>query len=312
MMINKFLYIACLLVLWGNANAQQDPLYTHYVYNENMFNPAYAGSREMFSINTLFRAQWVSFEGAPTTVTMGASSPFKKDKIALGGTFFYDQIGATNKIGLNIQYAYRLNITEKSKISLGIQAGFVAQKVKRSELDAFNEGDPTYTGLDASQIMPNFGAGVYIYSDRYAVGLSVPHILNNEMLNKNIVNVNNHYFLTASTIFDAGSTLKIKPSMILKVVKGSPVQGEITANFIIKEAFWLGMGYRTDNAGTFTAMYNLVKNKEEKYTNVRIGYGYDVEWKQLRQNSKGSHEIFLSYEFKKRSYGDIYLSPRYF
>lgn len=311
-MFKKFIYMVLLLFIGSKAGAQQDPLYTHYVYNENLFNPAYAGSREMFSINSLFRAQWVSFEGAPTTVTLGASAPLKKDKIALGGAFFYDQIGATNRIGLNMQYAYRLNIAEKSKISLGIQAGFIAQKIKRSELDAYNEGDPTYTGLDASQIMPNFGAGVYVYSDRYAVGLSVPHILNNEMLNKKIVNVNNHYFLTASTIFDAGSAMKIKPSMIVKLVKGSPIQGELTANFIIKDAFWLGMGYRTDNAGTFTAMYNLVKNKEEKLTNVRIGYGYDLEWKQLRQNSKGSHEIFLSYEFKKRSFGEIYLSPRYF
>ena len=59
------------------------------------------------------------------------------------------------------------------------------------------------------QFMPNFGAGIYIYSPKYAIGFSVPHILNNEMVNKEIINLNNHYLFTAATIFNAGSSLKI-------------------------------------------------------------------------------------------------------
>lgn len=311
-MLRKFFLLISIFVMAKYSWGQQDPQYTHYIYNENQFNPAYAGSRELLSTNMLFRTQWVGFDGAPTTFSFGANAPFKKDKIAMGGTFFYDKIGAQNRIGLNLQYAYRLSVGKASKISFGLQGGFVAQKTNLSILDAANEGDPTYLNLTSMQFMPNFGAGIYIYSPKYAIGFSVPHILNNEMVDKNIINLNNHYLFTAATIFNAGNSIKIKPTLLAKFVKGGPVQGEINANIIIKDAVWLGAGYRTDNAGLFTIQYNFVKDKETNYTNFRIGYGYDLEWKQLRQNSGGSHEIYLSYEFKKKKIDDIYLSPRYF
>ena len=311
-MFKKIFVFISVSILVLSAKAQQDPQYTHYIFNENQFNPAYTGSRELLSTNMLFRTQWVGFEGAPTTFTFGANAPLKKDKIALGGTFYYDKIGAQNRISMNLQYAYRISVGKQSKISLGVQGGFVAQKTNLSILDAANEGDPIYLNLKPMQFMPNFGAGIYIYSPKYAIGFSAPHILNNEMVNKEIINLNNHYLFTAATIFNAGSSLKIKPTLLAKFVKGSPIQGELNANLIIKDAVWLGFGYRTDNAGLFTAQYNLIKDKEQKYTNLRIGYGYDLEWKQLRQNSGGSHEIFLSYEFKKKKLDDTYLSPRYF
>ena len=41
------------LALWlvsSESNAQQDPQYTHYMYNTLSVNPAYAGQRETLSV----------------------------------------------------------------------------------------------------------------------------------------------------------------------------------------------------------------------------------------------------------------------
>ncbi|MBY8963663.1 type IX secretion system membrane protein PorP/SprF, partial [Flavobacterium sp. D11R37] len=65
----KKLYFAAILALLSLAEstAQQDPHYTQYMYNMNVINPAYAGSKENLAFGLLYRAQWVDVEGAPTT-----------------------------------------------------------------------------------------------------------------------------------------------------------------------------------------------------------------------------------------------------
>ena len=48
--------------------AQQDALFTQYMYTKLEFNPAYAGSHDGLSLDLLGRFQWVGIEGAPQTL----------------------------------------------------------------------------------------------------------------------------------------------------------------------------------------------------------------------------------------------------
>ncbi|MBP8879190.1 MAG: type IX secretion system membrane protein PorP/SprF, partial [Flavobacteriales bacterium] len=65
--------ITLFVVLVGFAlrsTAQQDPLYSQYMFNTLAFNPAYARSADVFTVMALARHQWVGLEEAPARQTI--------------------------------------------------------------------------------------------------------------------------------------------------------------------------------------------------------------------------------------------------
>src|ERR1017187_5133108 len=104
-------------------NAQQAPMYTHYMYNTLVVNPAYAGSRDALTVTALDRSQWVDFKGAPVTQTLTIQAPLPDQHFAVGFSLLNDAIGPTNNTSLFGDFAYRMQLTEKSKLALGLSAG---------------------------------------------------------------------------------------------------------------------------------------------------------------------------------------------
>jgi type IX secretion system PorP/SprF family membrane protein len=100
-----------------SIHAQQLPMFTHYMNNTLMVNPAYAGSRDALTITTLHRSQWVDFKGAPITQTLSMHSPLRNEHIGVGLSILNDKIGPTNNTSIFVDYAYIMKLTEKSKLS---------------------------------------------------------------------------------------------------------------------------------------------------------------------------------------------------
>ena len=71
----KNLLTALFILLATTLFAQQDALFSQYMFNKLAVNPGYAGSREILSTDLLYRYQWVNIEGAPKTISASIHSP---------------------------------------------------------------------------------------------------------------------------------------------------------------------------------------------------------------------------------------------
>ena len=71
-MIKKiFLFFYSFFLSLGRF-AQQDAMFSHYMFNLQSINPAYVGSREVLNVMTVHRSQWLGFKGSPIKISFRA------------------------------------------------------------------------------------------------------------------------------------------------------------------------------------------------------------------------------------------------
>ncbi len=296
-----------ILGLVNPASAQQDPMYSMYMFNGMAVNPAYAGSREKPVITAIYRHQWTGLEGAPRTAVLSGHAPLLNDKIGIGLTLMNDNIGVFNTLTLMGSYAYRVKAGESGKLCFGLNVEVNNFRAKFSDLALTDTNDEVFKGDRTNIFSPNFGAGLYYYTEKFYAGAAVPHFLNmslTEHLSAEgtdmVARQWKHYFFTTGVVINVNNNVKFKPSVLFKYVKNAPFQADINAAFLFKEALWIGASYRTGDAVSGMIEYNFSKG-------IRIGYSYDFTTTELNNYSSGTHEIMVSYEFQKKQ---TYLTPR--
>lgn len=314
-MIKQYSIVILLVTLFGfgfGANAQQDPQYTQYMYNTQVVNPAYAGSRGSLDFAALYRSQWVGLEGAPKTGTFTVNSPIGvAENMGLGLSIVSEELGPARESNINIDYSYSINVSETYKLAFGLKAGIDVLDVDFTLLNVFNEGDVFENNID-NRLQPQIGAGVYYYSDRFYAGLSVPNFLNSKHFDESEIGPTSaqtiaaerlHYFFITGYVFDLNDNLKFKPALLSKLVSGSPLQVDISANFLINEKFTLGGAYRWDAA--FSGMVGFQATE-----GLFLGMAYDRETTDLQQFNDGSWEFFIRFEIFNKP--DRIYTPRFF
>ncbi len=305
-----FLLLA--MVAMGTVKAQQDAQYTQYMYNTISVNPAYAGSRGHFSIAALHRSQWVGLDGAPTTQTLNLHTPLGYRGVGLGVSIVNDKIGPTSETYFDVDFSYTLQLTTDARLSFGIKGGVHLLDVRFSELnqDILNPSgpDPTLQQNIDNRLSPNVGAGVYYHTDKFYAGLSVPRILETSHFEESSLSTAkeqmNFYFITGY-VFDLNTFLEFKPALLTKVVKGAPLQVDVSANFRLNDKFVLGAAYRWDAAVSALAGFHVTNE-------LYIGMAYDREITELGRAvfNDGSFEVILRYDFA-RIVNNL-KSPRFF
>jgi len=303
-MRTKILIFALMLTCYSGF-AQQDAQYTQYMYNTININPAYAGSRGVMSVFGLHRTQWVGLDGAPTTNTFSLNTPIGNSNLGVGFSLVNDRIGPTSDNTISADISYTIPMNEVYKLSFGVKASGNIFNLDTDKLDPSNPIDPNLQNFN-NEFSPNFGAGVYLHSDKLYLGLSVPNFLQDSKYNDNEVAVfqerMNFYFI-GGYVFDVSQSIKFKPAVLTKMVAGSPLQVDASANFLFFDKFMLGGAYRWDAAVSALAGFQVTDG-------LFIGYSYDMETTQLRRYNSGSHEVFLRFElFNKVS---KMVSPRFF
>ncbi len=298
-----------MLMLAGiSSYGQQDPMFTQYMNNPILINPAYAGSFGHLNFNGIFRKQWVGLDWQPTTTSLSVASPFLEYKVGVGFTFLHDDIGPLSQTGVYLDYAYHIDYGPQSRLSLGMKVGFnYYQKDLRSlithEYDSWVANAPL-----SSKFLFNTGVGAYYYNEHFFVGASIPKLFRNTFSNEEITyeivgREERHLFLTAGSIFDVSAIMKFKPTAMFRMVNGSPFSIEATGTVILYERLWAGLSYRFGDA---IGAHLRVEVQE----GLQIGYSYDYNNSRLNQYNMGTHEIFFSYTIVPR--GQRILSPRYF
>jgi len=294
-----------------SVSAQQDPEYTHYMYNMSVVNPAYAtGVPAMMNFGGLYRTQWVGAYGAPKTFTFFGHTAIT-DKIEAGISFVSDDIGDGAKKENNVyaDFAYVLKLSNKDKLSLGLKAGFSSMQ---SNFNGFRFTDPQTDYAFSENInatKPNIGVGAYYFRDNLYIGLSVPNLLKSKYIEeKSGVNAFGseeiHTFLTAGYVFQLNDMLKLKPAFMSKFVKGSPITLDVTANVLYNEKFEFGAAYRIDDS--VSALFNI-----NVTPTLRVGYAYDYTLTNFGQFNSGTHEIMLLFDLDLLGKG-FDKSPRFF
>ena len=268
--------------------AQQDPMFTHYMFNMSTVNPGSVGHTDYSSVMNVNRYQWVGFDGAPRTHTLNADIPIQKIHCGAGFTYVMDKVGPEKTNNFYIDYAYHLKVADNLKLGLGLKAGF---RVFSSSLtNLTNEADPEFASNINGKITPNFGVGAFLYNDKFYVGLSSPKILNHRYVNSVNGGEKRHYFLVSGYVLPIKTDLIFKPSVYIKYIEGAPVSFDITANFLLKNTVWFGVMYRRGDAIGFLTQLEL----NDRF---RFGYTYDLTLSKIRTVSKGTHEIMLAYQF---------------
>jgi len=307
--VKKYILLIFFIVAGKLVFAQYFPVYSQYIFNGMAINPAYTGSREVFSLSLLNRNQWVGMKGAPVTQAFSAHAPLKNERVALGFLLTNDKIGVTSNSALFFNYAYRI-FMPKGRLSLGLKAGVNLFNSNWQKITTFSSTtDPSFNQPSTQSFLPNFGVGAYYYSKRFFAGLSVPLMLSYRQKSQSdsyefyhdVKQYNVH--LTSGYLFDISEMFKFKPSFLLKYSLNSTWQLDLNGNMILfNDRIWLGASYRIKDA--------VAGIMELKITDqLNLGYAYDYSLGEISKFQNGSHEILLRYEF---TYKIKTPSPRYF
>jgi type IX secretion system PorP/SprF family membrane protein len=298
------IFTGVLLATAGSTTlrAQQDPMYTHYMYNTLSINPAYAGSRDALSILALGRFQWVGLDGAPMTQTFQVHSPIIGG-LAGGISLVNDKIGPTNSTQLYVDLAYHFNLGKNHRLGIGIKAGVDFFNNNLSTLITDQPNDPSFA-QNISRTLPNAGIGIYYHHTNAYFGFSIPRLIE-QSISDNAADQKRHYFLIAGGYIPCTRNFGLKPTALVKIVEGAPVQGDFTLEAMFMKKFSVGAMYRSlDGVGALLG-WNIRPN-------FRIGYSFDWPLTELsRSGQYGSHEIMLRYDLKFGRLAKI-VSPRYF
>ncbi|OIV40982.1 PorP/SprF family type IX secretion system membrane protein [Flavobacterium johnsoniae] len=296
------LMLNCLCV-----TAQQEAQFTQYMYNTSSINPAYAGSRGCLSALLMHRTQWVGLDGAPVSNTLAIHTPLGiSQKVGLGVSVLNDRLGPSENNVVSVDLSYSVTMSESYQLAFGIKGTADMFNVDFNKVKLFNPNDNLGRESIDNRFAANVGAGVYLYSDKTYVGLSVPYMLENKYYDNDVQYVASermHFHFMAGHVFDIGGETKFKPSLLTKVVKGAPLQVDLSANFLFFDKLTLGAAYRWSAAVSALAGFQISDS-------WLIGYAYDKDTTRLGNFNSGSHEVFLRYELFRKY--DKVVSPRFF
>lgn len=302
--------IVIAMTIGSSCRAQQQPMYTQYMFNALAINPAYAGAHESFEANALYRKQWVGINEAPQTQSFSLHSPLDRfrtrkrpgSKVSVGMMVFNDRIAITNQQGFFGVYAYRLLLPNRAILSMGVQAGVSQMQIKYSELGL---DDPSFLIGDVTEFVPNFGGGLFYATKRFYTGFSMPHMLQRRWDESGGETwVQPQWFFSTGYVIPMQAGMKFKPNLLVKSIKGNPVQLDVNCNLFLSDAVEAGISWRSFES--FAGMIRLAMNRS-----FTLGYAYDVPaGSDLSTQSNGSHEIMISYRQPLKKFRSV--NPRYF
>lgn len=291
--MRKWLTILIFMIGLADANGQQRPLQSLYMFDPLLINPAYAGTQVQLSATAIYRNQWVNLEGAPKTFTTTIHSGFLKSKMGLGLILGSDQIGVHSDVNVYGVYSYKIQLSRDMSLSMGIQGGFNYLESDYNKLNIKNLGDPNLTGT-TSKFNPNVGAGLFLRHKRFYAGFSAPYLINNKVVDlgtNTVVTQHRYYYVQAGTSRNLSANVTFIPSALLRIQESAPFSFDINATFVFYKVVGLGASYRLNEG--MVGLFEL-----QVTDSFHVGYAYDFTTSDLNRVSLGSHEIMINYRLR--------------
>ncbi|HBE43363.1 MAG TPA: hypothetical protein DDW27_19615 [Bacteroidales bacterium] len=321
MIADRFSTILLLFILiQGTSHGQPDsdsaritpgyPVYSQYLHNGLMINPAYAGSRDALSAVVSYRMQWMGIPDAPRMESVSLHSPMKNDKVALGLKAKFMQYGVTRSQSIYAVYAYHIRLA-RGRLSFGLNAGADLSDTDYTGIQGITRPDPAFPDYDKSYVFPNAGAGIYYFTEKFFAGLTVPSFLFYRNTGNGNVQAGHSFseydfIISAGALISFSSEFRFKPSVLIdySMNKTNHVnQFDLNGNFIFSDLIWVGGSWRTTEQ---VAVGHLQLQINQQ---LMLGLSYDYPVGRMNSFSKGSSEFILRYEFGSRVSA---ANPRYF
>ncbi|NSW45208.1 MAG: type IX secretion system membrane protein PorP/SprF [Bacteroidales bacterium] len=292
----KNIFIIVIVTLMSiTLNAQQIPSLSQFMENNYMVNPAVAGTKNYSPLVFNYKRWWSGMDDAPAMQSI--SSHFQaSDNVGLGGKIFNYATGPLSKMGIEATYAYHLKLgANGDKLSLGLSAQLYQVYLNKSLLKLEEQDDNAVIYGSEKLITPDAAFGIYYYNEHYYAGLAAYQLFNRkvDMMTENILENRQvrHYFLNGGYIYDINNNYSIEPSVLVKYIESGVFQGEMNVKGIYKQSFWVGLGYRTQDA--------IVINAGIRKDRFVFGYAYDYSINEIRKHSIGSHELLFIVKFNR-------------
>ncbi len=284
---------------------QQHGIYSQYIFNLYMVNPAYVGARDALSANLSYRTQWIGFEGAPTTQNFSIHGPLKNRNMGLGLQVQNDEIGARKTPSASLAYAYKIKLDRDRKISFGLQAGMINYQINWNQLEYEIPNDPVAYSTDGNRWIPTFDFGLMYLAPKSYVGISAAGLNRSPLTASDFSDARLNTFLNfvAGYVFELSESMMLKPSVLARHSLQGPTQFDVNLGALVKNTVWLTATYRYDFGLVFSGHLIL----REKF---HVGYAYDYALNNLVAVQSGTHELFIGYDFNV--YRAKPTSPRYF
>ncbi|MBA7524983.1 hypothetical protein ES705_17128 [subsurface metagenome] len=301
------------------GNSQQLPLYSQYMMNKFLLNPAIAGSDGYTTINLTAREQWLGFSNAPrthaisvqtrvlktshisksTSVQRKVRRPSKSGRIGIGGYIFDDKNGIINRTGFQLTYAYHIDLSKNTKgsrrLSFGISANAFQFKLNDKGILPYNLDDELLMNYNRVMFVPDANFGIYYNTKNYYAGFSA-HNLFKSALQLGKEGVSNyhmlrHYYIMGGYTFELpGADFSIRPSVLIKSSEDlRSFQVELSMQVFYQNKYWGGISFRSSDA-----LIIMAGLKVERYY---FGYAFDYALSNIRKYSFGSHEFMAAVKF---------------
>jgi type IX secretion system PorP/SprF family membrane protein len=297
-MLKRTFYTLLIVMSGVSVQAQQDPQFTQYMFNNLYITPAYAGVEGVSQFTAFHRSQWLGYEssfgdgGAPTTQMLSFTAPIYKLKSGFGAYVTNDRLGPQNNSELQAMYAYHLGVKD-NKLSFGIKAGIYAVSVNGTYYRYIQEGDRLILTGKESQIRPDLGFGVFYRSEKYYAGFGVNHLIKSEFdfgVDEARNALENHMNVTAGYYYEVNFDLKLNPTILVKT-DFKEYSFDVALIATIKDKMWAGLSFRQSEAANVLLGYSFLKDKS-----LKLGYAIDVVVKDQQAKENFSHEMMLSYQ----------------
>ena len=312
----KNLFTIIFLMLGFTLMAQQEPHYTHFMYNQQLYNPAYVGSRNTPSFTALHRSQWIGFEGAPYSEVLSFQSPIMRQRAGIGGTISRYAIGVSYAWFSSAAYSYNLKLTPDLELRLGLQATLEYLGINFSDpkVVTVSQFDPSLNeNRFEDDYVGNVGVGAYLtYKNMFYLGASAPQLYPNDIGLNDISNITAkiapHRYLNLGAIIPASEQLDIMPNFMVKWVDQAPLSFDINFSVRYMQKVTAGVTYRAGGSGKGESVDGLVFFQVAPKFGVGLGYDYTVS--KIKQYQSGTVELMMRYDLRDDK-GDLE-NPRYF
>ena len=265
-MAKRFYFILIFLPLFSFG--QQESYYSLYSFNMNVINPAYAGADATNMLSLTSRRQWTSIENAPNTIALAFSSA-RKNNVGLGVSVVSDKIFIEQQTFTYVDFSYKLELGRDAQLFLGLKGGGNFYRADPTLLNTYDPvSDPTQISL--SRFNPNIGAGAYYKASSYWVSFSIPRLINSKRDDELVVTAKDkvHTYLGAGAVFNVGENFRLKPSFMMRKIKGLPITTDLTGMLSWRNTFDVGVSFRSNSAISLLSVISLGK--------YDIGYAYET------------------------------------
>lgn len=297
-------------MLAGTLKAQQYPIYSQYIFNGLILNPAYAGSHVQLSASAMYRNQWVNFDGSPKTLFFSGHTSLMNERMGVGLIVNDDRIGSYSNQNIYGSYAFIIK-TPKGKLAMGVQAGVNILKADFQGLNLDDITDNSFASITGN-LKPNFGTGVYFYNKKFFAGFSIPFLLNNGFGNIDLESALNeirsarYYYLNGGMMIPLNleKTIHIQPSALIRGQEGAPLNFDLNASVLFYDFLNVGVSYRNIDAVVSYIDFKLSES-------IHFSYSYDWTTSAIRRASNGTHEFMINYRVRLKNIHDNVMCPKF-